>query len=87
MFVEEDVHWRHGAGAEFVESFRQLRRWVDQAFVNVGAIFAAGDAVHCRADDASFIAYLVTAHTGGNGVFVEDVLAALGQAWDLFLFG
>ena len=79
-FVEQDVHRRHGAGAEFVESFSQLRRWVDQTFVDVGAVFTTGDAVHCRTYDAPFIAYLVTAHTGGNSVFVEDVLAALGQA-------
>ena len=78
LFVKQDVHWRHGAGAEFVESLSQLRGWVDQTFVDISSIFTTGDAVHCRANDTPFIADLVTANTRGNGVFVKDVLAVLG---------
>ena len=85
LVVEQQVHRRHWAGTEFVETFCQCGGRVDQALIKVGAIFTAGDAVERRADDASLVADLVAADAGGDGVFVEDVLPSVSQSLNFLL--
>ena len=83
MGLQDKVHGRHGADRRGGVAFGELGVGIDEAFEEVGFVFASGDAIQGGANGAALTVEHVAVFAGGHGVLPEDLFAAFCIADEL----